>query len=246
MVPPSYEIIKNRDIPEVNVLVAGFPGIGLIGGIASEQLINTLDLEQVASINCDEFPPTAVIFDGVPRRPVRFFAGSGFLLVKSDMVIPPHLANSLAKELIDWSTDNDIEEVIIFDGIPESQESDEKNHIWGVISTHSAASHAEKLDIDVIKRGAISEISSSLLLYAHENKIEAVAMLAEGSSKMPDPRGAAALLDKFADYMEIDVDTSALLESAEELEQEYAKLVEQTKQAQNDMDKRSAQPPLYG
>ncbi|MFO8109037.1 MAG: PAC2 family protein [Thermoplasmata archaeon] len=243
---PNYEIIEHKDIPEVSVLVAGFPGIGLIGGIASEQLINTLSLEQVASVSCDEFPPTTVIFDGVPRRPVRFFAGKGFLLVKSDMVIPPHLANSLAKQIIDWSVDNNIKEVIIFDGIPKSKENGNDNKIWGVISTHSAAGHAEKLDIDVIKRGAISGVSSSLLLYAHENKIEAVAMLAEGSTNMPDPRSAATLLDKFADYMEIDIDTSKLIESAEELEEEYARLVEQTKKAQSDMDLKGAQPPLYG
>jgi len=246
MASPSYEIVKNRDIPEVDVLVAGFPGLGLIGGIASEQLINTLSLEQVASITCDQFPPTAVIFDGVPRRPVRFFAGSGFLLVKSDMVIPPQLSNSLAREIIDWSKDNGVEEVIIFDAVPESEDSPSEDQIWGVISTHSAASHAEKLDIDVIKRGAISGISSSLLLYAHEQKIEAVAMLAEGSSNMPDPRAPATILDKFADYMEIDIDTSPLLESAEELEKEYAKLVQQTKKAQDDMDLRGAQPPFYG
>ncbi len=242
----NYEILEHGDIPEVKVLVAGFPGLGLIGGIASEQLINTLSLEQVASISCEEFPPTAVIFDGIPRRPVRIFAGQGFLLVKSDMVIPSHLANSLAKEIIDWSVEKDIEEVIIFDGIPEAEEGTEDTHIWGVISTHSAASHAEKLDIDIIKRGAISGISSSLLLYAHENKVEAVAMLAEGSQNMPDPRAAAALLDKFADYMDLDINTSALIESAEELESEYARLVEQTQKAQNDMDLKSAQPPLYG
>lgn len=53
----STRIIEERDIPEVDCLVAGFPGNGLIGRIASEQMISTLELEQVASLDCDDFPP---------------------------------------------------------------------------------------------------------------------------------------------------------------------------------------------
>lgn len=243
----KFKINEERDIPEVDVLLAGFPGTGLIGGIASEQLINSLDLEQIASVESDELPPTAVIFDGIPRRPVRIFCGNGFLLVKSDMVIPPNIAESLARSLIDWSLKHNIEEVIILDGIPEREERDEKEtKIWGVLSSHSAAEEADKLDIEIIERGAISGISSSLLLIAHEKGLKAVGMLAEGKRHIPDPRASAALLERFAKYSDFDIDTSSLIESAEQLEDQYAQLVQQTKQAQDDMDKKSAHPPLYG
>ncbi len=236
----------DREIPEVDVLVAGFPGVGLVGVIASEQLINSLGLEQVASVACDDFPPTAVIFDGIPRRPVRFFAGQGFLLVKADMVIPSRLADGLAKTIIDWAVDKGVTEVIILDSIPSDENKEDEKHIWGVISRHEVREQAENLGIEVIKRGAISGITSPLLLYAHEKKLEAVAMLAEGKTNMPDPRASAMLLDKFSGYMELDIDTSVLIESAKELEEQYARLVNQTKQAQAELDDRSAQPPLYG
>lgn len=242
----SYEIIKDRDIPELEVLIAGFPGTGLIGGIASEQLINVLELEQVASVKSDEFPPTAVIFDGIPRRPVRFFAGKGLLLVKSDMVIPSDLADGLSKAVIDWAVDNGVKEVIIFDGIPKREEPEDDIKVWGALSTYDATEKAKKLDIDLIKRGAITGISSSLLLYAGEKDIRAVGMLAEGSSKLPDPRAAAVLLEKFAEYRDLEIDTQSLLDSADEMESQFAQLVDRTRSAQNDMDKRSASPPLYG
>lgn len=246
MEKPCYDVITDRDIPDINVLVAGFPGTGLIGGIASEQLINTLELEQIASINCDKFPPTAVIFDGVPRRPVRFFAGDGIMLVKSDMVIPPELSETLSEAIIDWGMDHGVKEVIIFDGIPEREDSEEENKVWGVLSTHSAENEARELDLDIIERGAIAGISSSMLLYAHEKKLEAVGMLVEGKPKMPDPRAAAKILQKFAKYMDLDIETESLIESAEQLEEQYSKMVAQTKQAQEDMEQKSAHPPLYG
>ncbi len=240
--------IGEEEVPEYDVLVAGFPGTGLIGGIASEQLINTLDLKQVASIDCNEFPPTAVIFDGIPRRPVRFFAGEKFLLVKSDMVIPPELSASLAKTIIDFAVDNGVKEVIIFDGIPkrEREGEEDKDKVWGVLSSHAAKSEAEKLDLEIISRGAISGISSSLLLNAHEKKIKAVGMLAEGKPNMPDPRASATLLQRFADYRDIEIETKSLLESAEKLEEQYAQMVDQANKAQKDMDRKSAHPPLYG
>ncbi len=241
----GYEIIKDRDIPEIDVLVAGFPGTGLIGGIASEQLINVLDLEQVASVKSPEFPPTAVIFDGIPRRPVRFFAGNGLLLVKSDMVIPSELVDSLSKAVIDWALEQGVRELVIFDGIPERDDSDEKK-VWGAMSSYAAVDKAKKLDIDLIKRGAITGISCSLLMYAGEKDIRAVGMLAEGSTKLPDPRAAAVLLDKFAEYKGLNIDTTSLIDSAEELESQFAQLGDRANTAQSDMETRSASPPLYG
>lgn len=247
----DFEIIlEEEEIPEYDVLVAGFPGTGLIGGIASEQLINTLDLEQVASIDCHEFPPTAVIFEGIPRRPVRFFAGEKFLLVKSDMIIPPELSANLAEVIIDFALDHGIEDVIIFDGIPkkdqEEEDEEEEKKVWGVLSSHAAENEAEELDIDIIERGAVSGISSSLLLHAHEKQIKAVGMLIEGNPKMPDPRASAKLLEKFSDYRDIDIETESLIESAQQLENQYAKMVDQANKAKDDMERKSAHPPLYG
>ncbi len=242
-------ILRDEEIPEYDCLVAGFPSTGLIGGIASEQLINTLDLEQVASIKCEDFPPTAVIFEGVPRRPVRFFAGENFLLVKSDMVVPPELAPGLANTIINFAVDEGVEDVIIFDGIPKTEsgdEDDEEKKVWGVLSSHAAETEAEELDVDIISRGAISGISSSLLLNAHEQEIKAIGMLAEGKPKMPDPRASASLLQRFAEYKDIDIETDSLIESAEKLEEQYAKMVDQANQAQKDIERKSAHPPLYG
>ncbi len=241
-----YEIILEKELPEVNTLVAGFPGPGLVGGIASEQMINTLDLHEVGHVHCNEFPPTAVIFDGVPRRPVRFFAGEGFLLVKSDMVISPELAPTLAESIIDWSVEKDVEEFIIFDGLPIEEGEIEERKIWAAVSSHHAEKHAERLNVDLIQRGAIHGISCSLLLYAHERDLAAVAMYAETPTQIPDPRGSAILLDHFSDYMEIDVDTESLIESAQELEEQYTKLVNNTKDAHRKIEGRTAHPPLYG
>lgn len=240
----EYDIVMERDPPDVDIIVAGFPGLGLIGGIASEQLINTLELDQVASVHCDEFPPTAVIFNGVPRRPVRIFTNDKFMLIKSDMIIPNNLASSLASWLVDWTKERGIKEMIIFDGITARESEDRK--VWGVLSAHGVESEAKKFNVDVIDRGAISGISSSILLEAHEKKLRALGLFAEGNPEIPDARASASILDKFSEYTGTNIETETLIESAKHLEKEYATLVTQTKQAHGDMEHQGAHPPLYG
>ncbi len=242
---PCYEIIENEEIPEIECLVAGFPAMGLIGGIASEQLINSLNMVQVASLKCDEFPPTSVIFDGIPRRPLRFFISDELMLVKSDMVIPTKLTTRLATEIVEWSMDKGISEIITLDGIPKKEDTDETK-IWGVLSTREDMEEFEALDIEIIERGAISGISSSLLLEAVEHDIKALGMFAEGEHKLPDPRASAALLGKLADYKGLNIETETLIESADNLEKEFEDLVQQTEKLKKDMNGRSAHPPLYG
>ncbi len=241
-----FEVIADRDMPDVEYLVTGFPGMGLIGGMASEQLINALELEQVASLDCDQFPPTAVIFDGIPRRPVRFFAGQGMLLAKSDMVIPPVLTARVAEYIIDFAIENGAREAIVFDGIQEREDAEGDNKVWAIVSSHEASEKAAAAGIDLIKRGAIAGMSSTLLLYAQQQNLEAIGMLAEGTPKLPDPRATAKLLQVFASYKSLDIDTSSLIESADQLEEQYAQLVAKTKQAQADMEPQAAHPPLYG
>ncbi len=240
----NYNIVLEKDLPDVDLLVAGFPGLGLIGGIASEQIINSLGLTQVGSIQSDAFPPTAVIFDGIPRRPVRLFGGENFLLLKADMIIPNELANSLSRWIVDWALDIGIKELVVFDGISGSDNDDKK--VWGVLSAHSVEGEAEKFNVDVIDRGAISGMSSSLLLESHEKKLKAIALLAEGTPKMPDARASANLLGKFSEYIDLDIETESLIESAEHFEKGFSKLVDQTQKSHESMEQHHAHPPLYG
>ncbi|MGM0404583.1 MAG: proteasome assembly chaperone family protein [Thermoplasmatota archaeon] len=242
---PCYEVIENEEISDVECLIAGFPAMGLIGGIASEQLINSLDMVQVASLTCDEFPPTSVIFEGVPRRPLRFFIHEDLMLVKSDMVIPNHLITKLAGEIIDWSIEKGVQEIITLDGIPQKEDTDEVK-IWGALSSREHTEELEEMGIEMIERGAIAGISSSLLLEAVEHDIKALGLFAEGAHKIPDPRASAALLEVLAEYKSLDIDIQTLLDSADKLEKEFEDLVQQTEELKKDMDSKSAHPPLYG
>ena len=60
--------ITIREIAKHNlkdpVLIDGFPGVGLVGTIVANFLINTLKLEQIGVIDSYKFPPISVVKDG--------------------------------------------------------------------------------------------------------------------------------------------------------------------------------------
>ena len=58
------------------VAIVGFPSLGLISSIATSFLAKELELDLIASITSPSFPPYAVVQNGVPMPPVRFYMGT--------------------------------------------------------------------------------------------------------------------------------------------------------------------------
>ena len=68
-----FELIE-KDL-EGATIVVGFPGVGLVGTIAANHLINSQGLEQIGVVESPHFPAVSVVKDGVPHNPVRIYAG---------------------------------------------------------------------------------------------------------------------------------------------------------------------------
>ena len=64
-----FELIE-KDL-EGATIVVGFPGVGLVGTIAANHLINSQGLEQIGVVESPHFPAVSVVKDGVPHNPVR-------------------------------------------------------------------------------------------------------------------------------------------------------------------------------
>ena len=68
-----HELI-DKDLKGATV-IDGFPGVGLVGTITANHLINSQGLEQIGVIESPHFPAVSVVKDGVPHNPVRLYAG---------------------------------------------------------------------------------------------------------------------------------------------------------------------------
>ena len=106
---------------ESPTLVEGLPGVGLVGKIAVDHLVEIFDMQHYASIYCDGLPQVGVYRedDTSIRPPVRVHADRDrdLLVLQSDVPVSPSEAPEFAVCLTDWITDSDITPVYL-GGLP--------------------------------------------------------------------------------------------------------------------------------
>ena len=129
------------------ILIAGFPGPGLVGSISTSYIIDKLEMYQIAFVESHYISPGVIFIDGKLRHPFRLYAnkeGNVCVLV-CEAPIMMDGTHFVLDAVMDWAIKNSIEEVMVLDGIPvqgipdsdrktvilasENMERDERNDI---------------------------------------------------------------------------------------------------------------------
>lgn len=225
------------------MLIEGFPGIGLVGNIASQQIIEELSMEYIGSIESRFFPPIAVLYEGLINMPVRIYenAEQNLIMVVSDIPISPSVSYDVSKALIDWAASINVKEVISIAGI--ATMADEAK-VFGAATTDSMLEKI-KDSVEVFQMGTISGISGSIMAECFMQKIPAMSLLGATRSQNPDPRAAAAVIEVLNKLYGYSIDTASLIEQAERIEVEMQKLAEEVRTTEQAPSPRK-EFPMYG
>lgn len=99
------DVLADREFDEP-ILVEGLPGVGLVGKIVADHLVDALDMAQYADVHCDALPPAAAYAaaDRAVRTPVRLYAAPDrdLLVLQSDVPVSPDAAEEFADCVADW------------------------------------------------------------------------------------------------------------------------------------------------
>ncbi len=239
----NVKIITKPLSLENPIIVEGFPGIGLVGNIASQHLIDELDMEYIGSMESRYFPPIAVLFNGIINMPVRIYQSKehNILTVISDIPIHPTISYEVSKVLVDWAQSINVKEIVSIAGIA-TMSSEEK--VFG------AATNDDMLDkikdhVEIFQVGTISGISGSVMTECVMRDIPAISLLGETNSPNPDPRAAASVVSILKIIYDLPIETDNLMEQAEQIEVELQKLAEQVKTSEEGEQPRR-EFPMYG
>lgn len=217
-----------------SVAIIGFPSLGLVSSIAASYMSKELSLSLIAGITSDEFPPYTIIQNSRPMPQVRMYAGcrkdkaeggledcDDVVVVTSEFVPKDGLNYKVSKLLIDWFKEKGIKTVLVLDGIPMFGED---NYILlGAGSTESARSHMKEYGIESFEEGMVRGMTALLLMDGAENGLDVIAMLGSAKMDVPDPKGAAKIMEFLAKMLpELKIDTGPLFKEAEELEKRIA------------------------
>jgi len=102
-----------------SILIAGFPGPGLVGSISTSYIIDKLNMHQIACVESEYISPGVIYVDGKLRHPFRLYAnkeGNVCVLVCEAPIIINGI-HSVLNTVMDWAIKNTIQEVLVLDGI---------------------------------------------------------------------------------------------------------------------------------
>lgn len=221
--------------PTGATLVEGMPGVGLVGKLATDHLIDALEMEEFATVRGEGIPPVTV-FDGADRdvnSPIRLYADPDgeVLALRSD--VPVHVMDAplFAERLSGWLGEHEVLPVYL-GGLPAERDADDVPVVEGV----GVGSGQAVLDDHGVPApdsgGMISGPCGALLSEAADADLDAVGLMVDTDPRFPDPQGAHALVTNGINpVVGIDVDTDRLVEEAEEIMEQRKELAQQMQQA---------------
>jgi uncharacterized protein len=236
-------VIAEKPRSENPVVVEGFPGIGLVGNIASQQIIDELDMTYLGAINSKHFPPVAMLLEGRVNMPVRIYESTEkeMIVVVSDIPIHPNIAYIVSKSLVDWATSVNARQIVSIAGMPVVG----ADHIVFGAATTEEGLESIREEVEIFQMGSISGIAGSIMTECFTRNLPAISLLGSTADPNPNPIAAAAVLKVLNNLYDLSIDTERLVKQAEEIELEMQKLAETVRETVE----QEAPPkplPMYG
>lgn len=224
------------------VLVEGFPGVGLVGKMAVDHLIDTFEMDHYANVHCTSIPPIVTYRHEIHElaTPIRLYvdAERDLLALQSDVPIGPDAATEFGNCVASWFTESTVLPIYL-SGLP--RQTDGPPALYGV-STGEADSLLAEAGIDEpAGMGLISGPTGALLAHALEHDTSALGLIVESNPQLPDPVASRVVIEAGIEPLaEISVPTDELSTRADEIEEARAQLIERMQQSTDDSSR--AQP----
>lgn len=238
-------VVADEVVLDEPTLVEGLPGVGLVGKLATDHVVEQFDMTYYASIDCEGLPRISVYEEGSRevKPPVRLYADADRDLValQSDVPVSASTASEFASCVTDWLADRDVTPIYL-SGLPKEKEPGEIPSLYGV-ATGDAGSGLDDHGVDSPpERGAVSGPTGALLHEAAARDLDAYGLVVESDPQFPDPEAAHILIENgIARLADLDVTTDHLVERAEEISEQKEQLAQRMGEAETD-ESSQAQP----
>jgi uncharacterized protein len=248
------------------LLIAGFPGPGLIGSISTSFIIESLRMRQIACVESEFIMPGVIYVGGKLRHPFRLYAnneGTICVLVCETPILVQGIHRVL-DAVMKWALDSNVTKVLVLEGmpmqgIPQSKRNPfilsntEEDHT--LINKLNELKQSSKKSQEEIGNETVSQyndttsdnlgptyiggISGGLLSSCISNNIPCSAVLVPSLSGIPDPEGAAIILDtlaKITSFVELKIDVSKLREQGNQVKKNLEKIASSMRNQQKSMN----------
>jgi uncharacterized protein (TIGR00162 family) len=234
----DIERVADPDLDEP-VLVEGLPGVGHVGKLAAEHLLEELESELVRRVYSTHFPPQVSIDEGQAQLACAEFhavtpkEGQDLLVLSGDHQAQDNEGHyGLTDTFLDIADEFGVQRVFALGGVP-TGELIEEYDVLGATTTEGFRETLE--DAGVAFRedepaGGIVGVSGLLLGLSKRRDVPASCLMGETSGYLVDPKSAQAVLEILQEVIGFEVDYSSLEDRADEMEEVVRKIQEMEQQ----------------
>ncbi|MBX0285653.1 proteasome assembly chaperone family protein [Haloarcula salinisoli] len=224
---------------EEPVLVEGLPGVGHVGKLAAEHLLEELDSELVRRVYSTHFPPQVSVEDGRTQLACAEFHavtpedGRDMLVLTGDHQAQDNEGHyGLTSTFLDIGEAFGVEEVYALGGVP-TGELIEEYDVLGATTTDDFGDRLEDAGVEFREdepAGGIVGVSGLLLGLSDRRDLPAACLMGETSGYLVDPKSAQAVLEILQEVVGFEVPFDPLEERADEMEEVVRKIQQMEEQ----------------
>ncbi|WP_049922966.1 proteasome assembly chaperone family protein [Halopiger djelfimassiliensis] len=223
------------------VLVEGLPGVGHVGKLAVDHLLEELEGEStlVRRIYSREFPPQVSVEDGVSEltcaeiSAVSVPEGRDLLLLTGDHQAQTNDGHYLLTDaFLDIAEEFGATEAYALGGVPTGELIDEYA-VVGAVTDESMRDAYEDAGVEFREdepAGGIVGVSGLLLGLGDRRGFDAACLMGETSGYLVDPKSARAVLEVLEELLGFELEYETLDERADEMEDVIGKIQEMEQQ----------------
>lgn len=228
-----------KEKPKNPTIIEGFPGLGFVGAIATEYMIDHLPTRLIGYFKSDKFPPMAAIHDSKLRQLLEiFYCKNKNILFVHSLSPLPGIEWELADAVLDLANQLKSKQIISLEGVS-SPFTQPNSRVFFHTNDVSAARELTKAGAERLKEGIIVGVTGALMLESEKSVKKSVFLFAETHTSLPDSRAAAELIKVLDNYLNLTIDYKPLLKKAQEVESKIKELIQkaaQTKQIKEKKD----------
>ena len=223
------------NIKEGSTILLGFAGIGLLGPIVANALVDQIpDVKEIGFITSEFLPPIAVFYNGILKHPFRLLYSAQHNIIIGICEVPFQISSAytdLARTICNWALSDDVKakEVVIFQGMPQHGIIDDYPVYYAAEA--QMIEFLEKYGIQKVDKGIIMGPEATILNEALMNRLDAYALFTP-VLEIPTPEGGAAIIEVLNEIYKLNIDTKALIEQGKEIKAKMLELAQKTQQYQ--------------
>jgi uncharacterized protein (TIGR00162 family) len=229
----EVDVLADPDLA-APALVEGLPGVGHVGKLAAEHLLEEFETQLVRRVYSEHFPPQVSVEDGRTHLACAELhavdAGDRDLVVLTG----DHQAGDtaghyrLTDTYLDIAEEFGVERAVALGGVPTGELIEEYN-VLGAATTDELIAELEEHGVEFREdepAGGIVGVSGLLLGLGERHGLDAACLMGETSGYLVDPKSARAVLEVLQSVVGFDVGFDAIEERAEEMEEVVKKIRE--------------------